>query len=113
MLEHIVSQLTGQDDIFLRALSRADVAALERKAEALRAKADAERRRGEELARERDLLTKLRTQAEGASHRQVCASGGQTRSLGCLDHQGILFLLLMLLVISHRAWLCCMLLTLT
>ena len=54
-------------------LARADVAALEREAEALRAKADAERRRGEELARERDLLTKLRTQAEGASHRQVCA----------------------------------------
>ena len=47
------------------------MAALEREAEALRAKADAERRRGEELARERDLLTKLRTQAEGASHRQV------------------------------------------
>ena len=47
------------------------MAALEREAEALRLKADAERRRGEELARERDLLTKLRTQAEGASHRQV------------------------------------------
>ena len=47
------------------------MAALEREAEALRAKANAERRRGEELARERDLLTKLRTQAEGASHRQV------------------------------------------
>ena len=47
------------------------MAALEREAEALRTKADAERRRGEELARERDLLTKLRTQAEGASHRQV------------------------------------------
>lgn len=50
------------------------MAALEREAEALRAKADAERRRGEELARERDLLTKLRTQAEGASHRQACTS---------------------------------------
>lgn len=47
------------------------MAALEREAEALRLKADAERRRGEELARERDLLTKLRTQAEGASHRQA------------------------------------------
>ncbi len=44
---------------------------MEREAEALRLRVDAERRRGEELGRERDLLTKLRTQAEGASHRQA------------------------------------------
>jgi len=70
----------------LSAAARADVAAMEREAEALRLRVDAERRRGEELGRERDLLTKLRTQAEGASHRQACPhppSTGHRPALAC------------------------------
>ncbi len=70
----------------LSAAARADVAAMEREAEALLLRVDAERRRGEELGRERDLLTKLRTQAEGASHRQACPhppSTGHRPALAC------------------------------
>jgi len=47
------------------------VASLEKEVDATRRNLDAERKRFEDLQRERDVLTKLKTQAENASGKQM------------------------------------------
>ena len=50
---------------------KGEITALEREMEIGRKTAEAERKKQEELMRERDILNKLKTQAENATQRQV------------------------------------------
>ncbi len=51
--------------------ARAEVKAVEREADSMRAKVDSEHKRVEEMAREKDALNKQSTKAEGSVHKQV------------------------------------------
>ena len=69
----------------LRALAggpycRNEVGALEREIDSLKRQVDAEHKKADELMRERDLLNRLKTQAENATHKQ--ASRGGLRRVG-------------------------------
>ena len=52
-------------------MRRADIKQLEKQAEALRARAEADKKRLTDMAREKDLLFKLSTQAQGSAQQQV------------------------------------------
>ena len=73
-LWHIDTWYVIPDDSCMqsRRARRAQIRLLEKEREALKAKADVDRRRLGELGREKDLLAKQGTQAESAVHRQVC-----------------------------------------
>ena len=58
-------------DNLVLCMSSAEVAALEREVEAAAARLEAEQAHAADLMREREILTKLRSQAEGAVHAQV------------------------------------------
>ncbi len=51
--------------------ARAEVKALEREADSMKAKMDSEHKRVEEIAREKNALNKQSTKAEGSVHKQV------------------------------------------
>lgn len=51
--------------------ARAEVKALEREADSMKAKVDSKRKRVEDMAREKDALNKQSTKAEGSVHKQV------------------------------------------
>ena len=50
---------------------RNEVGALEREIDSLKRQVDAEHKKADELMRERDLLNRLKTQAENATHKQA------------------------------------------
>ena len=61
---------------------RNEVGALEREIDSLKRQVDAEHKKADELMRERDLLNRLKTQAENATHKQASRRGP-----GCVDRQ--------------------------
>ena len=60
--------------------------AAEREVDSLKSKAEAERKRVEQLAREKDALNKQSTKAEGSKHQQVDLSGDIHFSLLHVDN---------------------------
>ena len=52
-------------------MPRAEIAGLERERQLAQREVEAEKKKAEDLARERDILTKLNSQAENASHKHM------------------------------------------